>query len=474
MKTFHLNPLPWFLGMLLLLFGCEPEAFTGFSVPTDADTDVPEDVAGFHLSKGSCVTYLSPSGRDDTGRLREALQNAKRGELIYLRPGIFRIQPIFVTGFDGYLVGAGMEKTIIEPYGDISFPMDQDFLEYASEENPYAFLLSFSGGGVHLSQMTIRMPENITASFSAFGDVYTALGGLVLITGERISSFIDHVKFQGDAGNFPAPGGKNVINGCYIEASINHPNGASGKHKIQSCVFDNIYSGAVVGPAGFMDYTLGGAPQHGNLFTNVYLGIELTDVPGSRLEITHNTIIEPVLDAINWQHGIFGPPQAPSQLLFSENNIEIAGSPTAGFFRDLVKLRGGTATMKLNYYSNHIKMTNTDVTGVAVLGLDHTNVVQNSFSGTGYTGIYLNAASFCRISNNRMRQLTPSFASIWLRPATSKNYITAGETDIVVDEGTDNTIIGTTPQKMQATPDQDRAADRTLSEHRFTSIEKKR
>ncbi len=109
------------------------------------------------LCVSGAVIKVNP-GSDDTKALNDAFALAKtygKNAVVKLMPGTFTIGMIEVREFNGTFCGSGMGKTIINNSPDIT-------PDAVVALNKIPALITFIGGNVSVSDMTVEMPEALS------------------------------------------------------------------------------------------------------------------------------------------------------------------------------------------------------------------------------------------------------------------------------------------------------------------------
>jgi hypothetical protein len=209
------------------------------------------------LKKNYCgkVITVAPSSFDDTENLRQAFELAKAagpGSTVQLLKGLYTIGILEVRDFDGYFNGAGQGKTIIS--NKPGLPCEEEWTK-----NLMPSLLSFVGGKIVMSNMTIRLNDGDPCApgpinESTYGDLCCAVI-LADFTTEyvpayrQIETVVDHVDFiagnDGGHGTFGTPG--NVAMALYCGANVGFPGDnnplSTEKISIRNCYFDQNVAG---------------------------------------------------------------------------------------------------------------------------------------------------------------------------------------------------------------------------------------
>lgn len=180
---------------------------------------------------------LRPSGGDDTGPLRAALEHAAAGDEIRLAAGTFLLRPVAVAGFSGTLRGAGRDATILRVLDDSNVSRDEPFtVRPPGLDNPWPVLLTFVDGAPVLADLSIVAagPAPTRGWFTERGQRASGLFAAVLFTGTRCDSRVERVGVLGNAGDLDGynlgygvlhagwplvPGGREGVGGTPLSGS---------------------------------------------------------------------------------------------------------------------------------------------------------------------------------------------------------------------------------------------------------------
>jgi len=225
----------------------------------------------------------------------------------------------------------------------------------------------------------------------------------------------------------------------------------SGSLTVRSSSFTSMFDG--VSQDGFMQdaqVTIGGSPAGGNVFNDVFVGIDLEAAQNSFFEVSHNRSSSSVFGGngmwiVPWQP-VFVP--ATPSLYFIHHNTF---APTADLQDGIFLYNAPWAravihdnTIDLNDISEGIGAYN--MQGVAIWG--------NTITGTGLfdvpDGLFLTAIAFhgTTLSSaiaNDVSGFTPppELAQIYLdADATHDLVVCSGSGDTVLDQGSGNTVLG--------------------------------
>jgi hypothetical protein len=412
---------------------------------------------------GGPVFTVSPSGNynDDSHNIQEALEAAlaQSGSTVKLTEGTFYLKVrIEVTGFDGYLKGAGKDKTFLTTH-------DKVLMDLPWYETPA--LIKFRQGNINMSDLTISItdPEPCTSDPDG-GDVF-GLISVIMITGidenpgteGQFAKFnFNNLRFVGGNGTIVGPYNYNII--LFIYASCESDNFASypltGGYKITNCEFTKSF---VCIQTGFTDgpCIIGGDPGSGNKFDDTEVAVWTVDVNSSYCNTSWNS-----LKRIHWlgiadyQGWWVDPGLLPlTRFVISHNDIMQSRNIdqfTVGIDPvDYGPFSGSSSGQKMVAVVSDNSIKINDAGTAAILGESCNNllVTNNIVKGTGYTGIaggiWEETVNGWVIKGNNVQGMDAELARIWLGPGTSNCIVAGGSNETnVLDEGNGNILIGVT------------------------------
>jgi hypothetical protein len=183
---------------------------------------------------GKHKACLAPSGTgDDTAPLQSALEKcsgAKKGCVVSLCEGTFRIAPVRVKDFRGVLRGAGRGRTVIQalPNLDVNDNPDGYFMNdpFDPTFGPWPVLLQFIEGKAKIRDLTVEIPSPApeeTPTLGWLGGLVFELDGAILITGKDPVDFgVERVRVI--AGEYPDGFfGTTLLNGISFEGRLFNP-----------------------------------------------------------------------------------------------------------------------------------------------------------------------------------------------------------------------------------------------------------
>ena len=192
---------------------------------------------------------------------------------------------------------------------------------------------------------------------------------------------------------------------------------------------------------------IGGSRSEGNVFANLYTGIDIEASENSVIEISNNTS-SAVGDfgagmwVVPWQP-VFVPSQ-PSRYFIHDNTITATGLYTDGI---LLQTDPSNPWIDAAVYNNSIEANSTSGEGIGAYNVQNSTFVNNTIKGGGADAIGLWGTSKTGVILNHVGGFTadPSLGlgQIHLDAATTLDVVVCGERgDTVVNQGTNNKVIG--------------------------------
>jgi len=450
--------------VLLIFSACTKEGL----LPDNSISNFSEENSVLkNLNCGKTFT-VAPNGNDDTENLRQAFELAKAEgpeSTVRLLKGLYTIGILEVRDFNGYFLGAGQGKTIITNKPDL--PCEEEW-----EKNLMPSLLSFVGGKIIMSDMTIRINDGNPCAYGpineeAYGELCCALI-LADFTVEyvpvkrHIKGIIDHVDFiagyDGGHGVFGTEG--NVCMALYCGANIGFPGSnnalSKGEFSIRNCYFEQNVAGpdlfglddkstAIIENntmnAGLMQiYIAGLMGSTVTIKNNKFHNAQMTDLWIDENDYGFYPVAKPVKRSKYniWGNEFQSPPGVVSM---STTDYRCTVYPDEGFpqlFNITNNLfntgEGGMAIQSLN--SKDAAIWNNKFTGTGILGI--------MIDGDVATGTYSENA---RLFSNNFLRANYTDANVYLGPFSKNCKVVGVKTDQVIDEGVNNSIIGTKVHK---------------------------
>ncbi len=419
----------------------------------------------FVMSSGSVIKVF-PNGKNDTKAILDAFDKAKAagpGSVVQLAAGTFNIGFIEVWDFKGSFRGAGKGKTIIRNVPDL--PQGEVLSNFK-----YPALLKFVGGNFSMTNMTIHLNDGPVAPPDLDplgGDLYSILFLTDrtynhISTNQFIKAVVDDVDFIAgyDGGSGYSPFGSTMFN-VWSGIMIGIDNqvegfGPKGDFSITRCKFENEVFGNWFW--GSDKATVANIEK--NLFTGGSMQILLASCLGTEISVKNNqfqngTISDLYIDNWNWLY-------APDQVLAKRSHYTI----TCNNFhspKGVISLYMNDARRPIfpdegfpqlfDVMGNNFS---TQDGGMAIQGFNNVDaqIWNNKFSGTGTMGISVEGdaatttyAEKNNIFGNNFFASNYSDASVYLGPYSRNCKVVGVNTDKVVDNGVNNSIIGIKPHR---------------------------
>jgi hypothetical protein len=461
MKTVYLAAT---MAVLSLFTACTKDEF----FPGNPEYDVSgENIA---LKNGYCdqVIFVAPNGSDDTYNLSQAFEQAKNagpGSTVQLLKGIYTIGILEIRDFKGNFKGAGQGKTIITNREGL--PCEEEW-----EKNLMPALLSFVGGNIVMSDMTIRLKDGDPCAFgpineSTYGDLCCAVI-LADFTTEyipavrNIKSEVRNVDFiagnDGGHGTFGTPG--NVCMALYCGANIGFPGDinplSTGVFTISNCYFEQN----VAGPDLFGLDERSKVYIENNTMNNGLMQFYAAGLMGSDVIVRNNKFRNALaadiwIDENDYEFYPNAYPKRRSRYYFTGNEFQSPSGVTSIYMTDYKRTLDPDYkfAQQFNIKENVFR---TEDGGIAIQSMNSKDaiILNNKFLGTGTLGVMIDGdattgtyAENARLLNNNFKNSRYTEASVYLGTFSRNCIVTGVKTDRVVDEGVNNSIIGTKANK---------------------------
>lgn len=389
-------------GLFILLISCQQN-----STPFDSalNTDSFDNVSS---DQSEMIFYVSPSG-DLTGmtdwqNIMNALQNSKDANFpvtVKLAEGTFYIcSPIATQDFNGSIIGAGKERTIIKP---AKGPADEGFSLVHSQlwDAGLAILMLFEypEQSIHLEGFTLEVDQlNVAQTWgSEFGmtsnDILEAIS---ILLNKDCDTRIKDIKIKG----IPryVPGDYHFASpqlGIRLSGEMDWETGQAtfhgGNHELLKCDFNTIGTATyLVEWLGNATVTVGGSESKGNHFQNCYMPVCAWANSGCDYTISHNTLLKTHWEGIYFANSVWeGPYGELSHATISNNFIELDGYADGIFiYDDWPVYFGYEPSIAVNVHDNQIALRDGTPLGILFFGLNDAKMQRNQFSGSGQVLFY--------------------------------------------------------------------------------------
>lgn len=263
---------------------------------------------------------------------------------------------------------------------------------------------------------------------------------------------IDRIRMEGQPSALSTDFGYNVTNGVHYSGELPRSSARfdyyflSGSFTIQSSFFNNLF--VAVSQDAFSTssrITIGGSPSAGNHVENTCGGLDMEASENSVFEISYNESSGTC--AGMWVVPTWVPfvPSSPSRYLIHDNKFTGTGQYADGFyFLD----DAANPWIQAAAWNNTAEVQSFPSEGIGVYYTKGTAVWNNSVTGSdGTDGIGLWSTTLDAVVNNNVSGFTvdstSGLAQIYLDPSTTNDLVVCAErSDTVLNQGTNNAIIG--------------------------------
>jgi len=411
---------------------------------------------------GYTVYVPPPNGTDDTANLQTAFDTCVAhgsGCTVQLAAGNYLTKQLVTYNFLGTLKGKGRDKTVIEALPNLPVNLPDFSVQAPCMPNPttclWPSLIMFVDGDIRISDISIKVtapPGTATTGWFYGGSEYTDLIDTLRFMGQRrTNAYIDRVAIEGLPDDSPTSWGFNVINGVIYTGELPRSQTPfdyyflSGTLAVRNSSFKTMFDG--VSQDGFLKesrVTVGGSRSQGNVFENLYVGIDMEASESSIFDISYNTSsgIWYSMWVVPWRPEFV--PSKPSQYFIHDNKFTTTGSYAGGVY-----LWNDPANPWIHamIYNNAIEPQDTLWDGIGAYNTTGTAIWNNTITGSGADAIGLWGSTLSAVINNDVGNFSadPSlgYAQIYLDPATSYDLVVCPNSNsTVLDQGTMNKVIG--------------------------------
>ena len=449
----------------LLVYGCSMnERFDGN--PNSSATDL---MKSHHLQ--CAVITVEPSGGDDTQAFIDAFSEAKLagpGSTVKLQEGLYTIGMIEIRDFDGYLTGEGKGKTVITSL------MEMDCDHFWDVENVMPSLLTFTGGSVVISHMTFHIPDGNPCQTGGLNDDFSGdLTCFIILSdysqeympeNRHITGVVDDVEFvPGDDGGYGllgTPGNIWVSLYCGINigmSMLDYQPPTNGNFTITNCYFEN----AGAGPNLFSLSRGNSVIIKNNIIKDCYQQIYLGNCQGGKVQVKNNTLSGAIVNDIaidSWDFGLGMPGLLPLETInydISGNSFDTPDGIVSIYIRDYLRMTDPVSVFPqvVDIKGNIFK---TGEGGIAIQSLitNGNKIWNNKFLGEGSVGVMIDGdeasgtyAEGNMVLGNNFFGADYTDATVLLGSFSRNNKVVGVKSDLVIDEGVNNQVLGTNPHR---------------------------
>jgi hypothetical protein len=427
---------------------------------------------------GHTIKVRPPNGVDDTANIQAALDAGVAngpGTTVQLGAGKYLTQQLATYNFHGTFKGMGKDKTTIEALPNLLVTPGLNFCSSPGlpngTTNRWPSLVTFVDGDIRITDLAIKVTAasgTATTPWNMCGDFYTNLIDVLRFMGRYTSTnvWIENIAIEGSRDDTPNSLGYSAWNGVNYAGELGTPeNGVndqwmiyyylSGKLTVRNSSFKTLADG--VTNAGFcrdIQVLIGGSPSAGNVFEDLLAGIWFESAEHSSFEASYNRSEGQwgAMLVTDWLGDVFVPAK-PSEFHIHDNTFITTGPYSSGI--QLVD-RTDKPWIRASIYNNNVDLKSDFMwDGIGAYNTRGTVIWNNTITGSGADAIGLGGSSHCTVIGNHVDHFfaDPGFglAKIYLDPATIQNLVVcANPLNTVLDQGTDNKIIGGWPQATAA------------------------
>ena len=418
---------------------------------------------------GTTIT-VAPTGKDDTANIQNALNACVAkgpGCTVQLGAGTYFTQQVVVYNFRGTFKGMGMDSTTIQalpalPVTHLTVTSCQPNLTTCM----WPGLFEFVDGNIRVSDLSINItavPATLPWTDEVDEETHTMLYDVLGFMGQHPTDVsIDRIRMEGEPSPLLTDWGYNVVNGVHYSGELPHSSARydyyflSGSFTLQSSFFNNLY--VAVSQDAYStssQITIGGSPSAGNQIENTCGGLDMEASEKSVFEISYNESSGAC--AGMWVVPTWVPfvPSSPSRYSIHDNTFIGTEENAEGMFLldDVTK-----PWIQAAVWNNTAEVTASLSEGFGVYNTKGTAAWNNTVTGSdGQDGIGLWSTTLDTVINNNVSGFTVDstvgLAQIYLDPYTTQDLVVCAErSNTVLNQGTNNIIIGCTAAKDSVAP----------------------
>jgi hypothetical protein len=414
-------------------------------------------------ARGHIVNVQPPNGVDDTANIQGALDACVAygpGCTVQLAAGTYLTKQLVAYNFQGTFKGTGTSSTTIQALYPLPVNIPDSYFDGECMPNSttclWPSLIIFVDGNIEvsdLSLMELAPPGTATTGWFIDGSEYTDLLDGIRFMGKKPTYVsIDRIAVEGSWDGSPTSLlGFNVVNGVVYTGELPRSSKPfdyyflSGTLTVRNSSFNTTDVG--VGQDGFLKNTLatlGGASSAGNVFENLFVGMDIEASQSSVFNISYNSSsgIWYSMWVVPWL-SVFVPSK-PSQYFIHDNQFTPTGSYSGGVY---LWNDPTNPWIQATVYHNTIEPQSTLWDGIGAYNTKGAAIWNNTITGSGADAIGLWGTTLSAVTKNNVADFTldPTYglAQIYLDPATSYDLVVcSNSTDTVLDQGTKNKVIG--------------------------------
>ena len=385
---------------------------------------------------------VAPSGGDDTMALRQAFATCIAvgpGCTVRLTEGTFVTRQHVIEGFHGAFVGAGSDRTVIEPLAPLYVTdVEMAVMYHPTDAEPWPTLFLFVDANMTMADLGFRVADyEVTTPWNIFGMSITALAAFVSLTGQDARVDVERIAMESGEGTFF---GVSVINGMFVQGILPGPSGGFGDRPPFSGTV-TVRDSRFIGPDGGVSIgNVEGATVsvRDSVFDGVY-SVFVQDVDGSLIEIADNDIT--TVDIGVWlATGVDMVSTAPSRIVVAGNTLRVpAGAHGVG-----VADMGEVPTLQVLLAGNVFELDGA-VAGIGGFARGVT-VRDNVMRGTAVAGVRVGAlpndddesmpqADAWVFTGNDVGALAAEVAAVWLVEGARDAIVVCDGRTSVRDDG---------------------------------------
>jgi hypothetical protein len=435
-KSALLSAAPWLVTLV----------FSGGAVPAVAD--------------GHSERCLAPSGGDDTAALQAALDRcsgARRECSVALCHGVFRTGILRVRDFRGTLRGAGARETVLRALPELPVSDRPGFFRDDPFDATWPYLVQFFEGAARIRDLGLSVPtppegSRPTTGWSLFeGEEPTfELRGAMLLSGRGPVDFeVRDVRVVAE----PDPASDlatTTFNGVEFGGLLHDPSAPEpfpvfplrGRYRVTDSALEGVLSGTPLAEISGADVRV-----EGNRYRST-IAVDVIDADRSQVAILGNRWTVSYR-GVQMLQNLDGSPSRESAFRVEANVGRLvplsAGVGDGLFFQDPIDASPEPGGTTLRAAGNRWRLgdaTRPAASGITTNGAARLRLLDNRLSGAAGTGLDVTATEGCRIQDNSLGRLdTSPGPDLRLGSATSDCLALVSSHDVVVDEGTDNSIV---------------------------------